>query len=473
MHRPSTAQRPFKLPAVILSGFFMACSIEDAGVSAPDACAGDGCQGAVAVSLLDAGTALPLGVPDAAASPAGHAASAVLPCDVDALLAKYCRTCHVAGGSAPMKLIQPADFAAMSPSDTTRRVLQTTQERLHTADTKRAMPPAGYAKPSSDEVALLDAWLAAGSPAGIACGNAVQPVPQVAAPDAGTVEPDNLECFKFLAHDASSKDVKFNVGIALDTYVNMTFVPQWAETRYAVSVKPVVDNAKVLHHWLLFRNSTPGPDGLVAPDIGAHPDGDLITAWAPGGDGLDLSNLANVGYEMPGGSSTSYTLEFHYNSSDPGAQDASGVEICMFKRKPANTASVSWLGKDNLVVPDTKWVATCDPLTDEPIHIVSVMPHMHTSGVHMKATINRANGKTETLHDEDFNFEYQKSYPKDVTLLAGDSITTECTYSKPTLFGKATDQEMCYLFTYAYPAGALVQIDPWGAFAHGGNSCLQ
>jgi hypothetical protein len=372
-----------------------------------------------------------------------------------------------------MALVRPADFAAPSPSDAARRVVQTAQERLHTTDTKRAMPPAGYAKPSADELARLDAWLASGSPAGTAACADAGTQTDTAAPDASSVEPDNLECFRFLAHDASSKDVKFNVGLAFDTYVNMTFVPQWAETRYAVSVKPVVDNAKVLHHWLLFRNATPGPDGLVAPDIGAHPDGDLITAWAPGGEGLDLSNLADVGYEMPGGPSTSYTVEFHYNSADPGAQDASGVEICMFKRKPKNTASVSWLGKDNLIVPETKWVATCDPLSDEPIHIVSVMPHMHTSGVHMKATINRAGGKTEILHDEDFNFEYQKSYPKDVTLLAGDSITTECTFSKPTLFGKATDQEMCYLFTYAYPAGALVQIDPWGAFAHGGNSCLQ
>ena len=56
--------------------------------------------------------------------------------------------------------------------------------------------------------------------------------------------------------------------------------------------------------------------------------------------------------------------------------------------------------------------------------------------------------------------------------MPGDTITTECSYTKPTVFGKATTAEMCYLFTYAYPKGALSNLDPWGAFAHGGSSCL-
>jgi len=462
----NTARRRSISNTALAASLLWACTSEEGAAPGPDACVGAACG----ASSQDAGPPAARDAGEVSVEPGTGTTALALPCDVNAVVEQHCRTCHTAGGSAPMRLAGAADFRAASPADGSRTVAQSTAERLHTADTKRTLPPAGYPKLSTDELSVLDAWLAAGSPGSTAtCADAGSPL----GADASTVEPDELECFRFLAHDPSSKDVKYNVGLAPDTYVNMTFVPPWPETRYAVSVKPVIDNAKVLHHWLLFRNATPGPDGLVAPALGAHPDGELITAWAPGGDGLDLSALPDVGYEMPGGQGTSYTMEFHYNSGDLDAKDASGLEVCMFKKKPANTASVSWLGKDNLLVPDTKWIATCDPISDEPIHIVSVMPHMHTSGVHMKATINRANGTKETLHDADFDFEYQKSYPKDVTLVAGDTITTECTYSKPTLFGKATDQEMCYLFTYAYPSGALTQIDPWGYFAHGGNSCLQ
>jgi Copper type II ascorbate-dependent monooxygenase, C-terminal domain len=76
------------------------------------------------------------------------------------------------------------------------------------------------------------------------------------------------------------------------------------------------------------------------------------------------------------------------------------------------------------------------------------------------------------LHDEDFDFNYQKSYRKNAVLMPGDTITTECTYSQPMSFGESTKSEMCYLFTMAYPKGALASPDIWGTFAHGGSSCL-
>jgi hypothetical protein len=108
----------------------------------------------------------------------------------------------------------------------------------------------------------------------------------------------------------------------------------------------------------------------------------------------------------------------------------------------------------------------------EPIHITHAQPHMHLQGIHMKATINRVGGQREILHDEPFDFNYQRSYKKNVTLMPGDTVTTECTYSKPALFGQPTNFEMCYLFTTAYPKGALQGPDLWGTVAHGTSSCL-
>ena len=56
--------------------------------------------------------------------------------------------------------------------------------------------------------------------------------------------------------------------------------------------------------------------------------------------------------------------------------------------------------------------------------------------------------------------------------MPGETITTTCSFSEPKCAGQATTQEMCYLFTTAYPKGALSGIDLWGTFAHGGSSCL-
>jgi hypothetical protein len=59
-----------------------------------------------------------------------------------------------------------------------------------------------------------------------------------------------------------------------------------------------------------------------------------------------------------------------------------------------------------------------------------------------------------------------------VLLNAGDTITTTCTFAQPMTVGESTTAEMCYLFTLAYPKGALADRGGWGGIAHGGSSCL-
>jgi len=379
-----------------------------------------------------------------------------LPCDVKAILATHCSACHKASGSAPLALESAADFRVSSKKEPARNVLATAAERLTTGVNTQMMPPAGLPRLSAEELATLQAWLTASAPARTGASCAVSPTPT---PTPMPV-PEGAKCFRMLAHDGGSKDKKFKVGRADNAY---------NDTRYAISMRPVIDNAKVIHHWLLFQED--GIDGAVVPATGAHPAGQLLTGWAPGGDGVDLiGNPDDVGYEMPG---QVYTIEFHYVSDDPNAEDASGVEICMMDHKPKNIAALSWVGKDQLGVPTDHWVGQCRPASSEPIHIVGVTPHMHIAGNRMRGVINRKDGKQEVLHDEPFDFDYQRSYKKDVVLQPGESITTDCWYNSWKAFGERTDEEMCYLFTYAYPKGAL--SDPfsvWGGVAHGSSACL-
>jgi mono/diheme cytochrome c family protein len=405
-----------------------------------------------------------------------------LPCDVKAVVDDKCGSCHGSDPSAPMSLVSAADFQAVASNK--QKMYANVKDKITSSDPKSVMPPAGFPELSESELETMTAWLDKGAPGSsvASCSEAPEPTPTPTR-DAGVPvdevpddtsyrEPtdEELECHRLLAHNGDNK-TPMKVGVADDAYFAFVFAAPWKETAYGTVIRPIVDNKKALHHWLLFQDLAPGVPGGAVPQIGAHPTGQLIAAWAPGADPMDFrSYKKEVALELP--ADTTYTVEFHYNSSDANAVDASGVEVCTSKRKPKNIAAYSWLGNDNLGFPSTHWTGTCKPGSQEPIHIVSFMPHMHLKGIHMKGTITRKDGTKEVVHDKPFNFEFQRSYSVDLTLNPGDSITTDCDYSAPSVFGQPTDQEMCYLFAMAYPKGALASPDIWGGIAHGASSCL-
>jgi mono/diheme cytochrome c family protein len=86
-----------------------------------------------------------------------------LPCDVAAVLATSCASCHGAplAGGAPNALTTYEQLTAPSMSRPELSVAQLSVERMK--DTKAPMPPGGG---SASDVAVLEAWLAAGAPAG-------------------------------------------------------------------------------------------------------------------------------------------------------------------------------------------------------------------------------------------------------------------------------------------------------------------
>lgn len=88
-----------------------------------------------------------------------------LPCDVDAVLATYCRSCH---GDPPVgtvvSLLGLEDLLADAPSDPTKSLGERSVERMN-ADVA-PMPPAPATRPSAAEIAVVADWVAAGMPAG-------------------------------------------------------------------------------------------------------------------------------------------------------------------------------------------------------------------------------------------------------------------------------------------------------------------
>jgi mono/diheme cytochrome c family protein len=407
----------------------------------------------------------------------GGAGGKSVPCDVAEILKSNCSQCHgtETAFGAPVSLVTLEDFQGKSTKSV--GLVSVTKDRINEPDPKKAMPPSNGKKLTAVQLATLNKWLAAGAPGsadkcgpttGGTAGDDLGVGDGVA--DGSGLSTEGLDCFKLTAFGGGT-NMQYKVGNAVDKYVNFTFKAPWTGTAYGIRFIPIIGNKKALHHFLLFQDSSnkaPGSSG----SSGAHPDGQLVYGWAPGGSPLDLREATkeSVGFELPG--TTSYTVEMHYNSSDPAAEDASGVEVCVAKEKPTNIAGISWLGYDQLLVPSTKWVGECVPENTAPVHILGVQPHMHVAGTHMKTVIHRKGGKDEMLHDEPFDFNDQHHYLKNVVINPGDSLTTECTYDKPMAFGESTGQEMCYNFTFAYPKGALKDSGAWGGVAHGGSACL-
>jgi hypothetical protein len=405
----------------------------------------------------------------------GAVGSGGLPCNVKKIVdAKCAATCHSDPPQGTfMALKTQAQWLATASTDKTKKYFELAKTRVM----NNTMPPPASGMLSADEKTTLMGWLNQGAPASNeTCA---------AAPDAGVpidpskIDTTGLECYKFLAHAQGDKNAKFKVGAVKDAYWNFGFKAPWTSLVYGVLVRPVIDNAKVLHHWLLYREDI--ADGTVEKTIGQHSGGEMIHGWAPGGTPMDFREHGDdVAFELP---PTSYSVEFHYNSDDANAADASGVEVCVRKTPPKNIASMSWLGWDQggvlsyasgiCLEPATSWTGTCKPVGQtQPINLLFINPHLHQAGRHMKAVINGKDGTKRTLHDKPFDFNYQVSYTTKEVLMPGETITTTCTYSEPKCAGQSTTQEMCYMFTYAWPKKALIDNGSEGKLMHGEGVCL-
>lgn len=346
------------------------------------------------------------------------------------------------GGASDDSGGQPIPISPDSPSGTSPADTQpgAATDPISGAPVMPAEPGVGQAGSGAEPI---DAPAEPIDPAQVATGISTTPLPQS--------DPD-IVCHEFRAHAAGGKQ-PLSVGIANDAYHEVAFEAPWTQTVYVKSFRALIDNKAVIHHWLFYRGAA-GDQNRA-----------LQAGWAPGGSDTYFSD--DLGMELP---VEPYSIQYHYNSNDASAVDASGVELCVTPNKPANVATVSWLGTDAIFGAAAQGL--CDPLGNERVHILAATPHMHKKGVRFEVIVNRAAGGTDVVHDKPFDFAYQQQYIYDIWLEPGDTITTKCTYNAPASFGPGTSDEMCYWFPIHYPANSLVDSGPFGKAIHGPNSCL-
>jgi len=431
------------------TGSSIACACSD-GSQGSARCNADGSS--VGVCLCAPGS-VPTGGSPSPATPSGDGSSTAtsdLPCDVKAILDAHCATCHgrTPAFGAPMSLVSAGDFRATAPKGADvvgKRVL------ARIDDDALPMPPPPNARLSAADQTTLANWIGAGAPAGT-CASPGAGVGML--PDSSQVAPlpPDVTCYHIAARASAAGD-KYIVPTTPDLYRCFDYAPPWGDkTVQVVSAQPIIDNSRVLHHWILYNGSAAVQDGANAGCSGAHPNASFITGWAPGGNGLKLPDDVGLRTEKGG-----FSLEIHYNNTlGEGQLDGSGVDVCVTEKLRPKEAAVHWLGTQNL----NKITAsgTCQPVATGPVTILTSSPHMHLQGRHMKTVINRQGGTSDILIDTPFDFNTQVSYPTPMVINPGDTLTTTCTYATPTPFGQKTNEEMCYNFVVAYPAGQLAQF---------------
>ncbi|HVY38869.1 MAG TPA: hypothetical protein VHM31_13080 [Polyangia bacterium] len=409
---------------------------------------GSGTGGSTGPNTAKGGTTGSSGGSPGGAGSTGTTAYSDIPCDVKAVLQTNCSTCHgpTPAYGAPMTLIHAADFAKKT-LDGSRTVAQAVLARIN--DDAHPMPPVPNARLSSADTSTLTSWIQAGAKAG-ACASVSDPDMGMVDPEADPTDPD-VTCYNITAR--SSTKGKFSVPNTPDLYHCFSYAPPWGTDKvHLVSWRPLVDNKAVIHHWLLYNETSPVTDGADQDCVGAHPNAQLTAGWAPGGTGLTLP--ADVGEDVSG---AGFTLETHYNNTGTGpSPDGSGVRVCVTKKLRPNEAGMHWLGTELILLPaGGDATGICAPHPTGPVTIISSTPHMHLQGRHLKTIINRADGTKETLIDKPFDFQSQVGYLTPVKIMPGDTLTTTCTYGGAAIYGEGTKQEMCYNFVLAYPNGGL------------------
>jgi len=341
-----------------------------------------------------------------------------------------------------MSLLTYAHTQAPAFSDPKRKVFELIGARVH--DRTNPMPP--QQKLTAAELAAIDAWLAAGAPPGDdpTCGSSL-PIEET--PDGWPTSCDAT--YTILAHAPGGDTQPFSIPAGRELHSNVTIPAPWgSEAMQAIAFRPVTDNRKVLHHWILYG-----------------PKHEFLVGWAPGKDNTVLPS--DVGMHLAGGT---LTLNMHYNNllGSQAELDRSGVQICALApaRFRKHTAAVhTGFSRLAFTIPARavhyEVTGTCTATVSTPVTLFSASPHAHKLAHHMRFSVQKASGERIVMFDGSFDFEEQQAYPLAplVELQTGDKVITTCIYDNTTdravSFGEDTNDEMCFNFASYYPMAAL------------------
>ena len=368
-----------------------------------------------------------------------------LPCEVDAVLKTRCQTCHAAepkfGASAPL-----VTFDDLQKTFGTKKVYELVASRVK--DEARPMPPSPNARLADKELAAIEGWIAAGAKASDAtCKN--DPAPAGVKPL--SCKPDTVL--------KATKPFTMQPGSATDQYVCFGVEMNLTKKRHVIGLAPKVDNAKIVHHILLFQAPQAEKSEPFACEAFGSASWKLVAGWAPGGNNLELPKEAGFPAKV---GQNHWVLQIHYNNTQAQTgSDQSGYELCTTEELRPNDAGVLAFGSTSFSIPPrSNHKIRCDYKLDNRfsnVKLFNASPHMHTRGAAMSTErIPGGNGTSEMIFEQkNFSFEAQANFPIQKAVTNGDVMRTRCSWKNPSdqtiKFGEGTDDEMCFDFIGYYP----------------------
>jgi hypothetical protein len=137
----------------------------------------------------------------------------------------------------------------------------------------------------------------------------------------------------------------------------------------------------------------------------------------------------------------------------------SGVEVqVMAADQVVHEAETLYVLKTTLEVPPGESTSAVECTMAEDTTVFAVFPHMHQLGTRMRATVGRPDGEMREFFEQPYSFEEQLNYLIEPALpvTAGDVVRGECSFRNPgsetIRFGDSSDDEMCVIGVYRYPA---------------------
>jgi hypothetical protein len=365
-----------------------------------------------------------------------------LPCEVDAILASRCRSCHSKPPQygAPMSLVTYADVKNISD-----RIVR----RIHSETLP--MPPPPNERLGEAERKTLSDWIAAGTPASNEACNTSTPT---------SVDP-TLQCNADLI--LAPEEPWTMPTETKDEYVCWGVDITRPQPTHIVGFAPRIDNTKIVHHVVVYESPT-----TISPKPQACPSGGsilwrMVFGWAPGSQALELPREA--GFPIATQGATHYVVQMHYSNLQrlAGEKDASKMALCTSAPRP-NEADVIAFGTQNINLAarppeggiERRICSVTVPRELAGLHLFTAMPHMHKLGVEMSTVLKRAGSPDVDLGTiPAFDFNTQTWLPINGVTAANDVITTTCGWRNTTgeavRFGEKTTDEMCYSFTMYWP----------------------
>ncbi len=307
---------------------------------------------------------------------------------------------------------------------------------------------------SPDEQAILEAWLADGTPEGD---------PASAPTDTGesdVVLPDEDIVLELpAAYTPNSID---------DDYRCFVVDPGLTDSTQITGFQVHPENPAIVHHMLLYTDPSgqgaaldaaeEGPGYTCFGDPGFY-DTSVVGAWAPGSPGVKLPE----GTGLPVTAGTQLIIQMHYSpAGDPGGSDQSIVSLDIAEEPVESVFFVPFLDSRLEIPPDTEnHVEGTSVVLDYGIDVMLYGggPHMHRLGRSIRIEKETPAGERDCLIDiPEWDFNTQEIYmlQEPMAVNDGDTIHLECTYnngaSNPyatgdtVRWGDATDDEMCLVY---------------------------